>query len=134
MPIYIKRFTVLVILGAILSSLFLLSPAISDAASSSITGEINVNASEPDIDIDTAAIKANAEDFSFGKAINKVKDISFHLLVVWILAAGILFFFSFKWAVRITVLGVLGFGVITYHEEILSMLLGLVDWIVSVGE
>lgn len=83
--------------------------------------------------IDTDSIRASAESFSFGNAVDKIEDISFHMLIVWLLVAGILFFFTVKWAIRLTALGLIGFAVIMYHEQLLGLLLGLVDWIVSIG-
>lgn len=83
--------------------------------------------------INTESIRASAENFSFGKAIQKIEDISFHMLILWLLISGILFFFTVKWAIRLSVLGIIGFTIILYHEQILGMMLGLVDWIVSVA-
>lgn len=96
-------------------------------------GSLEVSDNQDSGGIDTDSIRASAENFSFGKAIEKIEDISFHMLIVWLLIAGILFFFTVKWAMRLTILGVIGFSLIVYHEQILGMLLGLVDWIVSVG-
>lgn len=96
-------------------------------------GSLEVSDNQDSGGIDTDSIRASAESFSFGNAVDKIEDISFHMLIVWLLVAGILFFFTVKWAIRLTALGLIGFAVIMYHEQLLGLLLGLVDWIVSIG-
>ncbi|WP_026701665.1 hypothetical protein [Salibacterium aidingense] len=104
-----------------------------DAGGDTITDRLenseNNTESEENGGINTQQIKQNAENFSLEQSIANIEDMSLKMLMVWVIAAGILMFFKWKWAMGLLFLGFLGFAVINYYDTVVSLLMGVADWV-----
>ncbi|MCM3716623.1 hypothetical protein M3202_21510 [Alkalihalobacillus oceani] len=105
--------------------------AAEDVSEPSVTERIaNATPESPAGDvIDYETIKSNADSYTFGTFLSKAKDLSFQLLIAWLILAGFILFFSLKIAFRLAVIGVGGFFLIQYHEEALTVVFAVGNWL-----